>query len=360
MGTIFSRVKTQLQVNKGMRVLNKDILIPWPNMPKLSRVLPGVQKERYVIVTANSKVGKTQIADYLFLYEPLNYIFNNPNTNIKLKIFYFSLEISKENKILQMISNKIYTDIGEVISPDNLRSYFKGYILEDRIERIIETYEPYFERIEQIVTFVDNIRNPYGIYKFVREYARTHGKFYKNDGDEVDITVDGMYDYYVPTDQNEQVIVITDSVSLLTPEKGEELWKAIFKFSSDYCLKMRDNFKYTIVNIQQQAADQEKQQFTFKGNSIVDKLRPSADGLGDCKLTGRDCDLMIGLFAPNRYKIPQYEGYDITELKDNYRELSIILNRNGGAATNLDLYFEGAANHFRELTDEEYRTPLYS
>ena len=112
------------------------------------------------------------------------------------------------------------------------------------------------------------------------------------------------------------------------------------KFSHEYCLSMRDRWQYHVVNIQQQAMEQEKQQFTFKGESIIDKLRPSADGLGDCKLTGRDVNYMFGLFAPDRYKqITEYQGYDINKLRDNYRELSIILNREGSGFINIDLFF---------------------
>lgn len=350
---IFKRVLEELKSNKELRKSGKDIIIPWLNLPKFSTVLPGVQKARYIIVTANSKVGKTQIADYLFLYEPLNFIIDNSETNIKVKIFYFSLEMSKEDKMLQMISNKIYNDTKEVVSTENLRSYFKGYILSDELQVKIESYQSYFDKVEEVVEFIDNVRNPYGIYKTVREYARQNGKFFMENGREVNMETDQMYDYYIPNDPNEHVIVVTDHVSLLLPEKGGELWDTIFKFSSDYCLKMRDNFKYTVVNIQQQAADQEKQQFTFKGQSIIDKIRPSADGLGDCKLSGRDCDLMIGLFAPHRYKLVQYAGFDINKLKDNYRELSIILNRKGSSNINLDLYFNGACNYFEELKKPE-------
>lgn len=350
---IFNRVRKELFDNKKVREEGKIIAIPWLNLPKLSTVIPGVQKGRYVIVTANSKVGKTQLADYLFLYEPLDYVLTQ-ETNIKLKIFYFSLEMSKEDKILQMISNKIFKDTKEIISTDNLRSYFKGYILDNSLVDLIESYQEYFESVEKIVTFIDNIRNPYGIYKTVRTYARENGKFFKNDNSEVN-PEETYYDYYIPNDPNEQVIVITDHQSLLQAEKGTTLWDAMFKYSSDYALMMRDNFKYTVVAIQQQASDQDKQQFTFKGDTIIDKLRPSADGLGDCKLTGRDCDLMLGLFAPNRYKISEYAGYDITKLKDNYRELSIILNRRGGGSINLDLYFNGASNYFRELNDVEFK-----
>jgi hypothetical protein len=60
---------------------------------------------------------------------------------------------------------------------------------------------------------------------------------------------------------------------------------------------------------------------------------------------------MIGLFAPARYKIKSHNSYDITKLNDNYRELSIILNRKGISNATVDLYFNGACNFFRELED---------
>jgi hypothetical protein len=93
-------------------------------------------------------------------------------------------------------------------------------------------------------------------------------------------------------------------------------------------------------------------------NAKLSMLQPSANGLADNKLTGRDMNMLLGLFAPNRYKIRNYEGYDITKLLDNHRELSVILNRNGTTCTT-QLGFSGACNYFEELEkadkiDEKY------
>lgn len=350
--SIYGRVVDELRHNRQLRVDGKYPTIPWLSLPKLSTVIPGIQKSRYTIVTANSKVGKTQLADYLYLYEPLKFILAHPNTNIKLKIFYFSLEMSKEDKVLQMLCHKLYSDHKLIYSPDQLRSYFKGDILDERLLKLFESenFKAYFKKVEEVVTFVDKTRNPFGIFHIVREFARANGKFVDKNG--IPVADGAMYDHYVPNDPDLYVLVITDHISLLTPEKGQDIWSTMSTFSNDYCLKMRDNFKYSVVNIQQQSAESEKQQFDYKGNSIVNKLRPSADGLADCKLTGRDCDLMIGLFAPHRYGIYEYEGFNINKLGDSYRELSIIFNRRGGGAINLDLYFNGAVNHFEEITTQ--------
>ena len=347
--SIYNRVKNTLKLNKQNRLEGKLNCIPW-SFKRLTKVLPGIQKERYQIITASSKVGKSQITDYLYVLEPIEFVINNPNTNVKVKIFYFSLEMSKEDKLMNFLSYKIYKDTGKVIDPLHLQSVFNHYILDDEIEALLDKYDEWFTKLEEIVTIIDSTRNAYGIYKTVRDYCLANGKLHTKN-----IMIEGVptevEDYYEPNNPDEYVIVITDHASLLQPEKGTTLWDAMFLFSSNYCMKLRDRFKCCVVTIQQQSADQEKQQYTFKGDSIVEKLRPSADGLADCKLTGRDVDLMIGLFAPARYKIKSHNSYDITKLNDNYRELSIILNRKGISNATVDLYFNGACNFFRELED---------
>ena len=46
----------------------------------------------------------------------------------------------------------------------------------------------------------------------------------------------------------------------------------------------------------QQAAAAEQQQFTFKGDTIIEKLMPSAESIGDNKLVGRDNTKNIWIF----------------------------------------------------------------
>jgi hypothetical protein len=84
-------------------------------------------------------------------------------------------------------------------------------------------------------------------------------------------------------------------------------------------------------------------------NKKYDRLKPTLDGLGDCKLTQRDANVILGLFSPFRHDIPEYWGYDIKIFKDNIRFLEILGGRDGGGGTVCPLYFDGAVNYFREL-----------
>lgn len=351
--SIFQRVKNNIVSNKEIRESGGFTCIPW-ELPRLSTILPGIQRAKYVIVTANSKVGKTQLADFLFLHQPYEFYLSNPTANIKPRIFYFSLEMSKESKIMAVLSYKLYKDHGITASPEELLSVFKNKVVNDALLKRILEYDSFFQEFEERVTFIDSIRNPFGIFKYMEEYALANGHWvFKDMNWENNGTIEKkkVRDYYVPNNPEELVIIIVDHASLLMPEKEQSLHQAMSKFSSDYVLYLRDKYKYTIASVQQQAADQEKQQYTFgRGDSVIDKVKPTPDGLGDNKLTGRDCNLMIGLFAPYRYNgVKDYNGYDITILKDNFRELSILLNRDGRGNSSIGLYFNGASNFFEEL-----------
>lgn len=352
-GSLFNRVKSKIKENRKIRLEGGYNCIPWNNLPGLSSVIPGIQKSRYYLVTANSKVGKTQLADYLFVYEPYEFIVTEKPKNIKLKIFYFSLEMSKERKLLSILAYKIFKDKGLIISPEDLYSTFKKKILDVKIEALLDEYDDYFKELEETLVIIDNIRNPYGIFKYMEAYAEANGTWTYKEIDWVneDKTIKKVKvkDRYIPNDPDEYVEVITDHISLLAPEKGQSPHEAISKYSSEYCLHMRDKWFYTVINIQQQAAAQEKQQYTNSGESILEKLKPSADGLGDNKLVGRDVDVMIGLFAPSRYKIKSHEGYNIERLGDHYRELLVLVNRNGSGFCSDHLLFHGAVNFFKEL-----------
>ena len=351
---IFTRVLEEIKENKERRERGEIVNIPFP-FPKFSAHVPGIQKGRYIGVTANQKVGKTKLADYIFLYSTFKFWQKNRD-KIKLKIFYFTLEMSKEEKIKEAISHFLYTETKGRIrkSPDKINSQFGDYILDDITLKEVESLRILFEEFEEIVEFVDNIKNPFGIYKHVRSYAEANGRYvYKTvktrdeEGNEESIKVE---DYYIPNHPNEYVIIITDHVSLLQNENGGNDPKATMdKFSKDYCLKMRDRWKYIPVNVQQQAQSQEGVE-----NKKAGKLQPSVDGLGESKIIGRDYDILIGLFSPFRHRIENYNGYNIFDpmtgegLQEMYRELSVIANRRGQMVST-DLYFDGSVNYFKEL-----------
>jgi hypothetical protein len=284
----------------------------------------------------------------LFLYNPIQQVLDN-NLNIRLKIFYFSLEMTKEEKMLSAFANILYIKEGIRISPKDLQSTKADKVLSQETLDIIKKYEEYFNKIEEIVEFIDDVRNPYGIYDVIRKYALANGKIHYRNIKIKDELV-SVEDYYEPNDPEEYVIIMVDHIGLISPEKNKDtgipmtLHESIGKLSSDYLIKIRNRFNYIPVVIQQQAAAQESIE-----NKKYNKLKPTLDGLAGNKETQRDANVVVGLFSPFRHEIPDYLGYDITFFKDNIRFLEILGGREGGAGTICPLYFDGAVNYFKEL-----------
>jgi len=354
--TLVERVTKQLEKNKRLREEGKDIAIPFP-FPRFSEEIPGIVQGRYYIVTAGTKVGKSKLSDFLFLYTPFKFI-KSHNTNIKIKILYFSLEMSKEDKVKEAISHFLHLRKGIRISPDRMDSIYKSYILENHILKAIEEVAPEIDELFKHVEIYDNIRNPFGIYKTVRKYAHSHGHYIDAAGNVLNTQLieSGNLDeikkifLYIPDDPDEFVIVLIDHVSLIDAEKDQTIHQAVSDLSSKYILHMRNRWRYIPVLVQQQMLAQESVE-----NIKADMVRPSPAGLGENKLTSRDCDVMLGLFSPMKIKRAEWEGYNIRRMRDSFRELSVPINRRGNSVI-VGLYFDGMTNSFKELPPAEEMT----
>ena len=343
--SLFSRVYENI-VNKRERILSGKVnCIPW-QLPRFEESSPGIEQGKYYQITAQSKAGKTQLADALFVFNTVKQIIDD-NLDIRLKIFYFSLELSKEEKMLSCFANILYIKEGLRFAPTDLKSTHAKKVLSSEVLEIISKYQKYFDKIEEIVEFIDDIRHSTGIYDLVRKYALANGTVYYRD-----IVIKGeitkVEDRYEPNDPEEYVMIIIDHIGLIQPQKlnGTQLslHESISLLSSDYLIKLRNRFNYIPVVVIQQA---------IAGENIEHKkagaLRPSVANLGDNKLIARDCNMMIGIFSPFKHEIPEYMGYDVTKFKDNIRFMEIIISRDGGAGTICPLYFDGAVTYFKEL-----------
>lgn len=362
--SIFDRVFQDL-IQRKERIANGLLnCIPSP-FPRFREVFPGMEQGKYLLFSANSKIGKTQIADDMCLYEPLFYAIEHDD--VKIHWFYFTWEMSAEQKYRQFLCHLLYrlSNGNTRIDTKQLRSIDAARTLPDEIIELLqeEKYQRYIRYFEENVTFVEDIRHPTGIKIFLDEYAEKTGtihyttkEFFDKKGNVTDVKK--VFDYYEPNDPELYNVVIFDHISLISLEKDMDVRATIEMFSNKFLVQLRNRYNYTFVVIQQQAASQESNE-----NFKLDKLRPTADGLADCKATFRDADLFFGLYSPYRYKVSEYLGYDIKVFKDNIRFLELIGGREGGGGNVCPLYFDGAVNIFKELprpSDEHGMAKVYS
>lgn len=365
--SVFESTISTIKENKKNKDTGKVNSIPF-GLPRLEAQVPGLMKGVYYFITASSGIGKSQFARYIGIMQPYRFVKSHPETKMKLKIFYFALEETKEQLMLQLISARLKEVYNLSISPLKLMSLGK-YTVSDELFKQIESCRDYFKDLEECLYIDDSTSNPTGIFFQVRQYADANGThYYRNLKNKLDIISKKQYkalneplrakycySHYVPNDPDEFVIIMTDHLSLLSTEKTDDAntqHKAMGKFSATYCRKIiTKHYNYCVINVIQQGAEKEKEEFTYAGMSIESKLFPSLSGFANNKEVARDAMVVFGLFAPSRYEIRSHLGYDITKLMDNYRCVGLLKNRFGNPNLKLPVYFDGETNRFRELPE---------
>lgn len=351
--TLKERIISGLQVRR-QRILDGGInCIPCP-FERFRDEWPGIEQRRYYVISGATKSSKTQLMTFLFLINTILFVYKRPGL-IKLKIFYFPLEETKEAVTLRFMAFLLnYTSKGKFrICPTDLESTDERKPLSQ--EALDAMNSPEFNAImalyEEIVEFREE-QNATGMYKILRSYGESRGKTFFNEV-EYDV-VDEFgnkkhvkskeFDHYEPEDPNEYVIAIADHVGCLRLEKDIPTLKQNIERWSDYCIFLRNRFNMILCNIQQQNSETTNLE-AFKAN----KVRPTKDGLKDSKKPGEDCNVLIGITNPYTFELSEYLGYDIKTLKDNARFMEIVLNRNGRANGICPLYFDGAIDKYAEL-----------
>lgn len=322
--------------------------IPSP-FTRFSEDFIGIEQAKMYCITSFTKGSKTQFASYVFIFHVLMYAYTHPD-QIRAKIFYYPLEETPEDIMTRFMCHILYSlSNGKIrISPTELASTKSGQVLDQEIIDLLESeeYSNILDFFEEHIIFSTST-NPTGVYNECKKYAEEHGTVHKKKQlvkSEFEGTKEiEVFDWYESDDPNEYRIIFFDHISLTTTERGMTLKQTIDKLS-EYCVILRNRYKFSPVIIQQQTFEQE-------GLKAIEmnKVRPTIAGLADSKYVARDCNICLGLFSPFKFELREYFGYDITKLRDNVRFVEVLINRGGSPGGMTALYFDGKVNYFNEL-----------
>lgn len=331
------------------------------SLDRLSSVVPGLIQGEYYLVTGSSGSAKSKITRHMFIHEPYLYVKAHPELDIRFHVLYWSLEENynkiEKTEMSRLLKrkygiNKGYRDLMS-IGPNSSLTW------ED-VEKLKLLKDEMSEWDKHIKVFDASNANPTGIMKTIESFAYHIGRYYKSDDTpftdaemaEVRQGKGNWIDkvkYYRTDHPRHYVVILIDHVSLISTEQGMSLRDSIELLSKVYLLRARDRFGFIPVIVQQQQSIKEKMQYTSSGSAIEDKVEPSLDALADCTTTQREATIAFGIFNPYRYKIEQHSGYDITIMKDNYRSLKLLKQRDERASVAWPLYFEGESDFFKTL-----------
>jgi len=341
--------------NKVDNILNGIPL--FYTFPKLGSVISSIPKGYPILWTGNSGVGKTQSWIGIFLYSIYKLKKDHPELKLKVKLIIALLEDTKEMLIDRLYSMFLYDMYQIQADSQELLSLKTNPLSEDIIEKL-SSIQQEIDFILEDCEIVDSIYNPTGLYKWARtissKYGTHHNKkmiFTNSDGTQLEQEVYSHFELY---DENMQFLMVVDNLNnLATEARGGSLLterETINMWTRNYCrLQITKHWGWSVINIIQQASDSEQAQFNNRGELVVEKVKPSLAGLGNSKEAQRDHFMVIGIFAPNRYGIANYEGYDIKILKDNYRSLIILKSNISTTNVEIPYYFNGSCSTMREL-----------
>ena len=318
-----------------------------PELGGFTKVFPGRLKGDVTCVTGSTGSAKTSLTKYL-IFKAIEWAIKN---NKNYHVIWFGLEESKEQFEFTLLSWLLYKESRGKTRYNIEHFEGLGKTVNDADLPYIELMEDTFDKFMSYVSFHDLTLNSFGIYKEVRDFARSRGTFYyKNTPLTLeDLQAQRKWDRYQATDEKEYIEVVVDHISLLTVQKDEkdtrEAMTNLLKHLRIHAAKM---FKYSVVIVQQQALEMENL------DHIKEKyVYASVQGLGNNKELSRDYLNIIGITNINKVgiKIAEVENgsINVSGLQDFQRVIGILKRRYGKANKKYLTYFDGCVGWFHEI-----------
>ena len=257
---------------------------------------------------------------------------------------YYSFEISKTAKIAKWVSNFIYRMDGTTADPNMILSRGKNRLSQDIYTKVQKVY-PVIEELLSHVKFIDEPQTPNQIYWDMLKHAEANGQFQYEEYLGENNVPHRRKVGYIPNDPNKYVLPIVDHIGLCKREKGLTKKDNIDKLSSMF-VYFRNMCEYSPVVISQfnrslSTIDRQK----FKNSD----LSPTLEDFKDTGSIAEDCNVALGIFNPYKFDMKTYLGYDISQLKENFRAINIMKNRDGQDWKNIGMQFIGGSGFYKEL-----------
>lgn len=338
--------KLKQEVDNGMKGKNSGIPMGFNRLNKYM----GIRKRLYYLTGGLTGSGKTSFIDDAFVLNPYDWYMSKENTNnLKIKIIYRSMERSRVYKHAKWMSRKIFIDNGTIIPVSKLLGWTEKMNHDEH--DLFLSYADYINNMEDVIVIIDGPENPIAIAKHLKAHAEKNGTIEQ---------IDQYNKIYIPNDSEVVTLVIIDHIGLLKTTKEMNSKKAVIDKMSDELRYARDFYGYSPVVVQQLNRDIANPMRIKNGD-----VEPQLEDFKDTSQTQDDADLVIALFDPMRYKVPDPSGYNLAKLKDDYgakyfRSLRLIKNSYGEDDIRIGLGFLGQVGLFKELprmkemTDADY------
>jgi DnaB helicase-like protein len=322
----------------------------------------SIRKSIYYLVGGYTGSGKTSLVDDAFVLNPIDWWLDVgfKQNDIDFEIIYWSMERKVEFKLTKWLARKMFLDSGG--TPISLNKILGWVEKKDRLTRdeyeLFCHYEEYYDRILEKVHIIGGPQNPMGVKKYVDDYALKNGRMEGEAYNKV----------YVPNKPNKVTLIISDHIGLTRKEKRDGIQlsskKEIIDTYSEDARRFRDLYGFSPVFVSQFNRDIANPMRIKNGD-----VEPQLEDFKESGNTQEDADIVMTLFDPMRYKLPDPSGYSLEKLRDGegrkkYRSVKILKNSYGSDDIRIGLAFQPEIGCFKELpkvrdiTDDDYTSVL--
>lgn len=244
--------------------------------------------------------------------------------------------MSKQVVLSRLLCLHIFDTYGIELSPKEIFSRRKNFILCDEYYNLIKECIPWLEKVLKVLTIYDKTCNSSYLYnKLIAELRTTGTLEISGSGDEAEIN-------YTPNNPELVHVVVIDHIGLLKA-KASELKNEIDAVSR-ILVMLRNACKISpvvIMQINRASGDIERRKQGLNNlnlNDIKDSGNPA-----------QDCEVAISIFNPFREKLASYGGYDIKQLEDSFRVITVQKSRDGSSNVEVGVNFFGRFGYWKEL-----------
>lgn len=341
------------QVRRGMEGRNIGLR---NGLETINKYIHGTHQARYYLIGADSGVGKTTLADFMFILKAVE---DAERQKRAIKIFYCSFEIGKNDKIARWVSHYVYMKFGIWLTSDYILGRIEGKLLSSNKEheRMVMIAYGFVKKLlwdkdtnpTGVINFVGDVIHPTKIFEDLIEAHYEHvGTVERTElsAEQQKKHKKGYVKGYQPNDPDMVTILLIDTLNLTGTEQGLDT-KHIMDRMSRYAIVLRNMFHTTCVFIQQFSTDMMTWHRTNKKN--IGAIAPQRIDFGDSKATYRDADIVIGCTKPGDLDFDNFMGYILTTedlsdvvsaLGDYFIAVYIMKNRYGPSNKCIPLFMD--------------------
>jgi len=326
------------EVERGISGLNSGISMGFERLNKYI----SIRKSIYTIIMAGTGLGKSALLHNAYILNPYDYLLSRKENKIKYKVILFSMERSKLHTVAKWLSRKIFLDHGMLIPVAKLLGWWDQKLTYNEHDYFL-AYEDYIDEMfdSKSIEIIENGQNPTGIYKYVKDYALSHGRVEE---------IDEFNKIYIPNNENEIVTIGVDHASLIRKEKGLMNKKEAIDKLSEYLQFFRDFYGYSPVLVMQNNRSMADSMLLKSGDA-----EPTLEHAADSSTPIQDSDCVLSLYDPKRYRQADPSGYDLEKFIDTktgayyYRSLKILKSTYSESDVRIALGFQGITGNFKEM-----------